>query len=71
MAMWDLPEHKHPVSGRKGKRTQRKARKAPEEHMTSGVNDIVKTASDFTMGAMGIAVMSNLGSQVISGLAKK
>lgn len=70
MAMWDI-EQPNPISGRRKSRKQRKTRRAPEKQMTSGVNDIVKTASDFTMGAMGIAVMSNLGSQVISGLSNK
>lgn len=70
MAMWDI-EQPNPISGKKKTRKQRKARRAPEKEMTSGVNDIVKTASDFTIGAMGIAVMSNMGSSVISALAKK
>ena len=68
--LWDI-EQPHPLSGRRTKRKSRKSQRAPEEHMTSGVNQLMKTTSDFTMGAMGIAVISNLGSQVISGLAKK
>ena len=70
--LWDI-EQPHPLSGRKTRKgkKQRKAKRAPEEQMSSGVNQLMKTTSDFTMGAMGIAVMSNLGSQAISGLAKK
>lgn len=70
--IWDLPETKHLVHGRKsGKKVRRTQKRTPEEQMSSGVTSIVKTASDFTMGAMGIAVMSNLGSQVITSLSKK
>jgi len=68
--LWDI-EQPHPLSGKRTKRQTRKARRAPEEHMTSGVNQLMKTTSDFTMGAMGIAIISNLGSQVISSVGKK
>lgn len=68
--IWDLPEQTHhPIHGRKSKRTQR--RQEPEQDMTSGANQMVKTASDFMVAGMGMAVISNMGGSVISALAKK
>lgn len=72
MAIWDLPEQHHPVHGRKSKRTQRRERREPDEQdMTSGANQMVKTASDFMVAGMGMAVISNMGGTVISALSKK
>lgn len=70
--IWDLDTAPHPVHGRrKAKKTQRKAKKAPEQDMVSGTNDMVKTAGNFMTAAMGMAVMSNMGGTVISALTKK
>lgn len=64
--IWDLPKT-HPI--RKRKRTQR--REPTEQNMTSGTNQMIKTASDFMIAGMGIAVISNIGGSVISALSKK
>lgn len=67
--IWDIPEQKHPIHGRRAKRQHRS--EPQEQDMVSGTNQMVKTASDFMVAGMGMAVISNLGGSVISALAKK
>ena len=67
--IWDLPEQKHPIYGRRTKRQHKPESQEPD--MVSNTNQMVKTASDFMVAGMGMAVISNMGGSVISALAKK
>jgi len=68
--IWDLPEAKHPVHGRRNKRRTQK-RQEPEQDMVSGTNQMVNTATNFMFGAAALGVMAGMGGAVISSLSKK
>jgi hypothetical protein len=68
--IWDLPEQKHPVHGRKSRRIQRKQRQAPEQDMVSGTNQMLNTATNFMFGAAALGMMAGIGGAVISSIKK-
>ena len=71
--MWDL-EPVHPISGermRKIRKHKGKRREVTESDLSSSSERLLKTTSDFMLAGAGIAVISGLGSQVISAVSKK
>ena len=62
--IWDLPEQK--PTRKRGKRTIRRE----EPDMADATNKLMKTTSDFMLGAAGIVVISKMGGAVLSSLSK-